>query len=517
MRAQNGRRPPEGSVSLWMAGKRAAAFPALQEDEETDVCIVGGGLTGLTLAYLLAPSHRVLVLEKNEIGSGDTGRSTGHLTCVLDDDYGVLIKRFGEDGAATAVKAHGAAVNFIESVIAKEKLDSDFERVDGWLVGEPGEDERIERKADAARRAGIADAVLEISAPFEGRRAGPCLRFPRQAQLDPWRYVQGLAQAVAGLGGVIRSGSAVTRITESSRASVLVEVGHGPIVRASALVVATHAPLGGKPGIHARLQAHRTYVITGLLPKGKTPRALAWDTASPYHYVRRAPHSASDDLLIVGGEDHRTGEASDAARRYESLERWARERFPSLGPIEHRWSGQVYEPSGGLGFVGRAPGHHGQKLFVTGHSGNGLTIGTLSAILLASLLREGDHAWSAVFDPGRKTLDAAIEAAKQGATSVAQVGDRFTAEELTSSDQVAPGAAAVVGKGASRLAVYREPGGRLWECSAICSHMGCVVRWNEGERSWDCPCHGSRFDAGGRVLEGPALRDLTPVPSAQPR
>jgi nitrite reductase/ring-hydroxylating ferredoxin subunit len=244
--------------------------------------------------------------------------------------------------------------------------------------------------------------------------------------------------------------------------------------------------------------------------------ALAWDTGSPYHYVRTAPRGEKDVFLIVGGEDHRTGSGDESAERYARLERWARERFPSLGAIEHCWSGQVFEPAGGLGFAGPA-GDKVKELYATGHSGNGITHGTLSAILLSSLLSEGAHDWTSVFDPSRVKLDDAIEVAKQGAATVAGLGERLKGEELESSDQVRPGEAAIVGKGSSRLAVYREPDGKLWECSALCSHMGCVVHWNSAERSWDCPCHGSRFDVSGHVLEGPAMKDLTPADRAHAR
>jgi glycine/D-amino acid oxidase-like deaminating enzyme/nitrite reductase/ring-hydroxylating ferredoxin subunit len=501
--------PPAGSISRWAAGQRPATFPPLSEDAETDVCIVGAGITGLTLAYLLSATHRVLVLEKDFVGAGDTGRSSAHVTRVLDDDYAALARRFGERGARTAAAAHGAAIDFIERLAAEESIDCDFERVDGFLVGEPGEDERLEKMRDGALAAGIEDAVFEVEAPFEKRHAAPAIRFPRQAQMDPWLYVQGLARAVARRGGVIHTGTPVARLSDGTKARAW--TAHGPFVRASAIVLATHAPLGGKPGIHARLEAYRTYVIAGPVPKGAVPRVLLWDTSSPYHYVRTANRSDSEDLLLVGGEDHRTGSPGDG-RPYEKLESWARGHYPSLGPIEHRWSGQVFEPSGGLGFVGGSTAGSPQ-FYSTGHSGNGLTHGTLSAVLLAFLLRDGehDHEWGSIFDPGRMTFDAALQVARQGVAAVAGLGERFTAEELHSSDQVLPGTAAVVGRGNARRAVYREPGGRLWECSALCTHMGCVVRWNSAERSWDCPCHGSRFDASGRVLEGPASQDLAPV------
>jgi glycine/D-amino acid oxidase-like deaminating enzyme/nitrite reductase/ring-hydroxylating ferredoxin subunit len=511
----NGSRPPSGSVSLWRAGKRPTAFQPLAEDAETDVCIVGAGVTGLSLAYLLSATHRVLVLEKDFVGAGDTGRSSAHVTRVLDDDYGTLAKRFGEEGARTAATAHGAAIDFIERVATEESIECGFERLDGYLVGEPGEDERLEQMRDSAMLAGIEDVVLEVEAPFPEHRAAPALRFPRQAQIDPWRYVNGLAEAVRRRGGIIQTGTQVTRVSDGAKARA--ETAHGPIVRASAVVLATHAPLGGKPGIHARLEAYRTYVIAGAVPKGAVPKMLLWDTGSPYHYVRLAPRSDSEDLLIVGGEDHRTGTPSEGSP-YEKLEGWARERFPMLGAIEHRWSGQVFEPSGGLGFVSGSSTKE-REFYATGHSGNGLTHGTLSAILLAFHLTEGEHEhdWNSVFDPGRKTLDAALRIAKQGVATVAGLGERLTGEELDSSDQVRPGQAAVVGRGKARMAVYRESNGRLWECSAVCSHMGCIVRWSEAERSWDCPCHGSRFDTSGHVLEGPATQDLTPAAKVHAR
>src|SRR5262245_24104733 len=501
------------SMPLWGAPAAAGRGP-LRADTDTDVCVVGAGIPGLTLAYLLSPTYRVLVLERDAIGSGDTGRSSAHLTAILDTDYATLAKRLGEDEAQMAAAAHMAAIDFIERIVAEESIDCGFERVDGFLVGQPDQQDDLESVRAGALRAGLAGVALLTQTPFESASCAPCLRVSRHAQFDPLRYVQGLARAVEKRGGEIACGTQTTRVQDGGEARL--ETARGPIVSARAAVLATHTPMGGKPGMHARLAPYRTYIIAGLIPHDAPARCLAWDTGSPYHYVRRAPRSGSEDLLLVGGEDHQTGEVANPEERYGALEHWARERFPSLRTIEYRWSGQVFEPAGGLGYAGWEKGK--DIVFLSaGHSGNGLTHGTLSALLLASLIQSGGHPWESAFDPGRGGLRTLAETAKHAVEGGVNLTDRLGGGDVESVDAIEAGEGAILGKGPDKVAVYRDVHGALWECSALCSHMGCAVRWNAAEQSWDCPCHGSRFDPKGNLLNGPAATGLAPASKAHPK
>lgn len=238
---------------------------------------------------------------------------------------------------------------------------------------------------------------------------------------------------------------------------------------------------------------------------------LYWDTEDPYHYVRLADDDGPEDTLIVGGEDHLTGQAHDAERRYADLERWARERFPSAGAVTARWSGQVMEPADGVAFIGRAPGRRSNVFLITGDSGQGLTHGTLGGMLVTDLVAGRENPWEKIYDPSRRPLRSALELARHNLNVGMQYLDWLRSGDAASVSQIAPGTGAIIRRGAKLLAVYRDAQGTCIARSAVCTHMGGIVSFNEAEKSWDCPCHGSRFDVDGRVVNGPAARDLAPA------
>ncbi|MDQ5873302.1 MAG: FAD-dependent oxidoreductase, partial [Acidobacteriota bacterium] len=256
---------------------------------------------------------------------------------------------------------------------------------------------------------------------------------------------------------------------------------------------------------------YRTYVIGARVRRGSVPRLLLWDTADPYHYVRLQPVDDSHDVLIVGGEDHKTGQANDMGNRYRRLEKWMRDRFPSAGKVEFEWSGQVLEPVDGLAFIGPNPLDKGSIFIATGFSGTGMTYGTISGMLLTDLIQGRENAWAEAYDPSRVTVGAAKEFVKETLNVVAQYGDLVTGGEVESTRNIKRGTGAIVRRGLTKSAVYRDEDGALHERSAICPHLGCVVDWNPGEKTWDCPCHGSRYHRDGHAVHGPANRGLTDV------
>jgi Rieske Fe-S protein len=267
--------------------------------------------------------------------------------------------------------------------------------------------------------------------------------------------------------------------------------------------------------MHTKQAPYISYAIGIKVPAGSVTSALYWDTLDPYHYVRLQHGSDSgEDVLIVGGEDHKTGQADDAAERFAKLELWARFRWPQCGDVAYRWSGQVMETIDGLAFIGRNPGDDEHVYIATGDSGMGITHGTIAGILLTDLIVGRENPWAELYDPGRKRVKALGEFAKENLNVAAQYLDWVTGGDVSSADQVAPGGGAVIRRGLHKVAVYRDPAGRLHEHSATCPHLGCVVHWNGGEKTWDCPCHGSRFDALGRVIVGPANADLGPADQA---
>jgi Rieske Fe-S protein len=282
-------------------------------------------------------------------------------------------------------------------------------------------------------------------------------------------------------------------------------------VSAQQILVATNTPINDWVKMHTKQAAYRTYVIGFEIPKDSYPGFLLWDMEDPYHYARIVRGKRSD-TLIVGGEDHKTGQAYDMAARYHRLEGWTRRYFSSLGPLSYRWSGQVMEPVDSLAFIGRNPMDDDNVFIATGDSGNGMTHGTIAGILITDLINGKKNPWAELYDPARKTLKAVPDFVKENTNFVGHmVKDWVKPSEVDTVEAILPGEGAVMRRGASKIAVYRDETGELHERSAVCTHLGCVVQWNSGEKSWDCPCHGSRFDCQGQILNGPAIKPLHEV------
>ena len=497
------------TTSVWMATSDVPRLPALAEDTRADVCIVGAGIAGLSTAYLLGRQGKsVVVLDDGPLAGGETCRTTAHLVSALDDRYFELERVHGEQGARLAAESHAAAVDRIESIVRDEKIACDFERLDGFLFVPPGDPpEILDRELKAVRRAGLVDVEMVARAPLEHFDTGPCLRFPRQAQFHPIKYLAALAKAIQRDGGRIYSGTRAEKFEGGSVAHVTTSKGH--VAAADALVVATNTPVNDRLVIQTKQYPNRTYVIAIRVPAGRVARALYWDTPTPYHYVRLQTVDPRSELLIVGGEDHRTGQEDDAEERYARLESWTRERFPQATSVEYRWSGQIMEPADGLAFIGRNPADERNVFVASGDSGNGMTHGTIAGILITDLILGRDNAWAELYDPGRKSLRALPEYAKENVKSAAAYAGWATGGDVESEDEIAAGEGAIVRHGLHKVAAYRDSAGRLTRLSAVCPHLGCIVEWNSSEKSWDCPCHGSRYAADGHVINGPAGRGLS--------
>jgi glycine/D-amino acid oxidase-like deaminating enzyme/nitrite reductase/ring-hydroxylating ferredoxin subunit len=509
MKSDNGR-----TVSFWMATADTPSPGPLNTNLNADVCIVGAGIAGLTTAYLLTKEgKRVVVLDDGPIAGGETARTTAHLVFYNDDGLANTESKHGTEGLKLATQSHSAAVDKIEKIVREEKIDCDFRRTDGYLFVSPngqGED-FLQKELDAAHRIGLTDAQWVDRAPIPSFDTGRCLKYPRQGQFHPLKYLRALSNLITQRGGLIFHNTRATKMQGGKDARV--EAHTGSAVSCKAIVVATNSPVNDRFAIHTKQSPWRTYALGMKVPKGSIPMNLYWDTEDPYHYVRL--HEIDDDpahlMLIAGGEDHRTGTANDPDQRWKRIEEWTRERFPMCGPVELHWSGQTMEPMDFLSFTGRNPMDDDNVFVHTGDSGMGMTHGTMAGILLTDLIMGRPNPWEKLYDPSRANPKSVGTFIKDNVSVAEKYKDWVTPGDVGSVSEIAPGTGAVIRSGATKVAVFKDEQGQLHNHSAVCPHLGCIVRWNYGEASWDCPCHGSRFNPYGKVVNGPSNSDLKPI------
>jgi len=505
------------TVSLWQQTADLPTYPPLHKKLSVDVCVVGAGIAGLTTAFLLLREGKsVAVLDDSAIGDGQTGRTSAHLASAIDDRFFEIANMHGEQAAKICYQSHAAGIDLIELISRDEQIACDFARIDGYLFAAPDAPaDYLDKELAAAKKAGApVDRVDRV--PLKEFDSGSALRFPRQARFHPQKYLVGLSNAVKRMGGKIFCDTLVNDVqggdlTKGEHPTATTDTNHK--VTAKAIVVATNAPapINDWAGIYTKQTSFRSYVIGVSVPKGSVTDALYWDTTDPYHYVRIDQTTNNHDVLLVGGADHKVGQMRDKQLPFEQLEQWTRERFKQAGDVLYRWSGQVQEPDDGVAFIGKAPTAKPNVYVITGDSGMGLTHGTLGAMLVRDLIIGRENTWASLYDPLRKPLHAKTEFIKENLNAMATYVDYVTPGQVSSENDVLPGEGALIREGLKKLAVYREDGGKLHKMSAICPHLGCIVQWNSIEKSWDCPCHGSRFKCTGEVVMGPSVTGLPEV------
>jgi glycine/D-amino acid oxidase-like deaminating enzyme/nitrite reductase/ring-hydroxylating ferredoxin subunit len=499
------------SRSVWMSIDVAPQAEPLQDDAQCDVVIVGAGIAGISTAYELSQRGRsVIVVDRGKIAGGMTARTSAHLAPLCDDLMSEMQKIKGVDQTALFYQSQAAAVDRIEDIQAREKIDCDFRRLDGYLFqGDEMPADVIDQELDAVRavRAPVERLVGVSLAGCESRHV---LRYPDQATFHPLKYLAGVVEVCQKRNVRFYAGTPVTEVLEENGA-VTVKTPRG-VIRAGHAVIATNSPIADRFALHTKMAPYRTYVVAFSITRGDLPDALYWDTEEPYHYVRLQPGDGGEDFVLVGGEDHKSGQADDADERFRRLEVWARRKMPKLKDVTHRWSGQVLDTIDYAGFVGKNPGSD-YTYVSTGDSGQGLTHGVMGAMLNAALVTGGESNWADLYAPERKPIKAAKNWVAENSTALKNFAEYVAPGEISSTDDLEPGQGAIVRRGLKKLAAYRDAQGSLHLCSAACTHIGCHLHWNSFETCWDCPCHGSMFGIDGEPINAPAISGLERLPS----
>jgi glycine/D-amino acid oxidase-like deaminating enzyme/nitrite reductase/ring-hydroxylating ferredoxin subunit len=495
------------SRSLWMDIDVAPNSRPLQGDKECDVIVIGSGIAGISTAYELAiEGQRVIVIDRGRIAGGITARTSAHLAPLCDDLTSAMISLRGEEISRLFYESQAAAVDRIEEIQKREEIDCDFRRLDGYLFQALNTDSKIiEDELDAVRKVGAPVHRL-VGIPFAHCENQHVLRYPRQATFHPLKYLKGLAAIIESKGGIFYSGTIVSRIEERHDGNVRVTTSGGTI-SARAAVVATNSPIVDRFALHTKMAPYRTYAMAFAIKRGAVPDALYWDTLDPYHYVRLQLGEDRTDYLIVGGADHKSGEADDAVLRFEALEAWTRNLIPAAQDVTHRWSGQVLDTIDYAGFIGRNPGN--ANIYVqTGDSGQGITHGVVGSLINSALMRGEVAKWAEVYEPSRKTPSAVGNFLRENVTAIKNFAEYLAPGELSSLKELQPGHGAIIRDGLAKIAAYRDEAGILYARSAACTHIGCHLHWNSFEACWDCPCHGSQFAVDGTALNAPAISPL---------
>lgn len=488
--------------SLWMATSQWPERPVLRGDMAVQAVVVGSGITGLTAARLLIEQGlTVAVVESHRVCSGATGRTTAKVTALQSTVYSDLQATWGEDVAAAYAEANLEGLEMIRRRVEHDEIACDLRIAPAYTYAESNSGvAKIEVEVEAARRAGLdVSFTTQSDLPFQIAAAA---RLDDQAQFHPRNYCLGLMRGILGGGGIVFED---TRALDVDGRSGVVTTDRGTI-KAAVILIASHVPFVDTGLYLARLTASRSYAVS-FQTQSEPPTGMYISVDEPIRSVR----ATGDGHIIVGGEAHPVGEAEDTERRYDALESWAVERFAAPG-LDYRWSAQDYRSVDGLPFVGPL-GSSGRVFMATGFAKWGMTNGTIAAAIMVDLAMGRASPWANVFDSKRVALkQGAPDLVKANARVVKNlVTERLLRTDLPDVGDLVPGAGDVVSSGGRKAAVFRDAQGEIHAVSPICTHLGCQVEFNKAERTWDCPCHGSRFDVDGKVIHGPAVDDLAPV------
>lgn len=495
--------------SPWQnAGLRLFAQTATVEPAQVfDCLIVGSGITGMTTALLLQQAgKRIVIADAHKAGFGTTGGTSAHINTFADTTYAEAESAFGEEGAQLFADAINEGAALIETNVKSMQIDCDYESKAGYLYAENEEEaKQLDDIYAGAVKVGVPVAYTEdVPTPVPFQKA---LAWEGQAQFHPLKYLQGLQDAFLKAGGTLLDNTLITGITSDD--GIHTAQAKDVHIKANAVVYATHMP----PNINVfnfECAPYRSYVLAVKLKSGKYPEALIYDSQEPYHYVRTHVVDGQQ-LLLIGGLDHKTGH-DDPEKAFAGLEKYAR-KYYNISSVKYKWSSQYYVPVDGLPYIGAMPLAPEGIYCATGYNGNGMMLGSIAGRILADLVIGRESKYQKIFDPGRiKPVDSFTEFVKENADVAYHfVKDRFGIHGTDSLKRLQPGTGKVVEVDGEKIAAYRDDDGLIHALSPVCTHAACIVNWNSTEKSWDCPCHGARYDINGTVLTGPATKNLTKI------
>ncbi|HWV23818.1 MAG TPA: FAD-dependent oxidoreductase [Thermomicrobiales bacterium] len=490
--------------SLWIATTPETSYPSLQEDIDVDVAVIGAGITGLTIAYLLIKKGvRVAVIEANRIAASTSGYTTGKITSLQGLTYADLMQEAGEEQAHIFAEANQAAIERIAMIVEEERIDCDFRRAPAFTFATSRNDvPAIEAEVEAAQKLDLpVSFTTDTGLPF---RVEGAIRMEDQAMFHPRKYLLALAACILRNGGAIYEHTRATDVLTDNGCEVITRHGR---VRAGQVVLATQIPFLDRGGFFAKTSPSKSYLLAARI-EGDLPDGMYLGTGETSHTIR--PQTGPEgSWLITGGEDHKVGQDEDTRRRYDALEAWTRATFP-VREISYSWSGQDYMPVDNVPYIGKLTPMSSRIFVATGFRKWGMTTGMIAGIILSDLIEGKRHPWLDVYDASRIDITRSAKRFIAENMNVATrfVWDRISRLDAGSVDDLIPDSGGIVEIDGTATAAYRDHEGLLHAVSPTCAHLGCSLSWNTAERTWDCPCHGSRYDVDGHVIQGPSVRNL---------
>lgn len=499
------------TTSFWIASTPDTNFPALTKDIIVDVAIIGAGIAGLTAAILLKRAGKtVVVIESNQIVTGVSGHTTAKVTALHQLVYADLIQNIGEEKTRLYAESNQAAVERVATFVREEQIDCDFRRNSAYTFAKPDDDlSQITAEVEAATKVGLpVSFVQETSLPFPIAGA---IKLDNQVQFHVRKYLLHLANLIAGDGSYVFENSRVETVDGNNPCSVITEKG---VVKAQDVLVTTHLPILNRGLFFAKSYPKRSYIIAAPIDPQKAPEGMFIGSGEEYNSIRTTPDE-DGLLLLVGGKSHKVGTKTDTEECYQALEAFAQENF-KIGEIKYRWSTQDMVSFDKLPFIGKLTPLDEHIYVATGFSLWGMSKGTLSGMILSDLVLGKENPWSELYDATRANAFLTPVSIKQNLdVGIHWVGDRLKGTDTDSLVDINVGEGKIVSIEGEKVAAYRDERGQVHAVSAVCTHLACIVNWNEAEKSWDCPCHGARYDYEGKVLHGPAVKDLEPKAAMQ--